>query len=113
MPRSALRGWWAARASWGTPSPPRDTLPHSVLPSDTHPKVEALLLEGYRRMTVAEKMARVVAMSRAVQQLSLADIRRSHPLADDQELSLRLASRRLDATTMRRAFGWDPEVQGF
>jgi hypothetical protein len=84
-----------------------------MLPSDTHPKVEALLLDGYRRMTVADKMARVVAMSRAVQQLALADVRRSHPNADDRELSLRLASRRLDAATMRRAFGWDPEVQGF
>ena len=45
-----------------------------MLPSDTHPKVEALLLDGYRRMTVADKMARVVAMSRAVQQLSLIHI---------------------------------------
>jgi hypothetical protein len=84
-----------------------------VLPTDTHPKVEALLLEGYRRMSVAEKMSRVVAMSRAVQQLGLADVRRAHPDADDRELSLRLASRRLDAATMRRAFGWDPEVEGY
>lgn len=84
-----------------------------MVPSDTHPKVEAFILDGYRRMSVAEKMARVVAMSRAVQQLGLVDVRRAHPDATDRELSLRLASRRLDASTMRRAFGWDPNVEGF
>ncbi len=84
-----------------------------VIPSDTHPDVEAILIEGYRRMSVAEKMSRVVALSRAVQQLGLVDVRRAHPEAEERELSLRLASRRLDAETMRRAFGWDPDVQGY
>jgi hypothetical protein len=84
-----------------------------VLPSDTHPKIEAILIEGYRRMGPAEKMSRVVALSRAVQQLGLADVRRAHPEADERELALRLASRRLDADTMRRAFGWDPDTRGY
>jgi len=84
-----------------------------VLPNDTHPAMEAFVLEGYRRMTVAEKMERVVAMSRAVQELGLANVRRMHPDASERELSLRLASRRLDAETMRRAFGWDPDVMGY
>jgi hypothetical protein len=78
-----------------------------------HPLVEALLIDGYRRMTVAEKMARVTAMSRAIQQLALVDVWRAHPDANERELALRLASRRLDAETMRRAFGWDPEVEGY
>ncbi|MGH7280509.1 MAG: hypothetical protein ACRELY_03225 [Polyangiaceae bacterium] len=64
-------------------------------------------------MSVAEKMARITAMSRAVQELALADVRRAHPAADERELALRLASRRLDAEVMRRAFGWDPVLQGF
>ncbi len=81
--------------------------------NDTHPKIEAILIEGYRRMSAAEKMARVRAMSVAVQVLGLADVRRAHPDADERELALRLASRRLDAETMRRAFGWDPELEGF
>lgn len=84
-----------------------------MLPSDTHPKIEAFLIEGYRRMSVTEKVARVTAMSRAVQELGLADVRRAHPDADARELALRLASRRLDAETMRRAFGWDPDTEGF
>jgi len=84
-----------------------------VLPSDTHPVVAALLTEGYRRMSCAEKMARVCALSRAVQQLGLADVRRAHAGADERELALRLASRRLDPELMRRAFGWDPAVEGY
>lgn len=80
---------------------------------DTHPKVRALLNEGYRRMSVSEKMNRVVEMSHAVQRLGLVDVRRKHPDADERELMLRLASRRLDAETMRRAFGWDPSKEGY
>lgn len=84
-----------------------------MIPSDTHPSVEAFLVAGYRRMTVAEKLARVSAMSRAVQELALVDIQRRHPQADAREQQLRLASRRLDGETMRRAFGWDPEREGY
>jgi hypothetical protein len=84
-----------------------------VIPSDTHPAVEALLIEGYRRMTTSEKLARVSAMSRAVQELALLDIQRRHPGADAREQALRLASRRLDAETMRRVFDWDPEREGY
>lgn len=82
-------------------------------PNDTHPQVAAFVREGYRRMTVADKLARVCALSRAVQELGLADVRRAHPNANDRELALRLASRRLDAGTMRRAFGWDPSLEGY
>jgi hypothetical protein len=84
-----------------------------VIPNDTHPAVEAFLIAGYRRMTVAEKMARVSALSQAVQQLAVVDIKRRHPHADVREQALRLASRRLDAETMRRAFGWDPDREGY
>ena len=91
----------------------RSCYSHDVALNDTHPEVEAFLIEGYRRMSVADKMARVSAMSRAVQELGLCDVRRAHPNAGERELALRLASRRLDAATMRRAFNWDPDVMGY
>jgi hypothetical protein len=75
--------------------------------------VEAFLVAGYRKMSIAEKLARVSAMSRAVQELALLDIRRRHPEAGPREQALRLASRRLDAATMQRAFGWDPAREGY
>ena len=80
---------------------------------DTHPDVEKLLVDGYRKMSVTEKIARIRELSLAVQKLGLANVRRHHPNASERELMLRLASRRLDAETMRRAFGWDPDREGF
>ena len=60
---------------------------------DTDPVIKALLIEGYRRMSPAQKMERVTALTRAVQELALADIRPRHPDVDDRERALRLASR--------------------
>ena len=42
---------------------------------------------------------------RALHALAEADMRRRHPNAGRREVELRIASRRLDADTMRRAFG--------
>ena len=81
--------------------------------SDTDPKIEALMVAGYRRMSVAEKLEIVRSASLGIQELALMDIRRRHPNADEREQLLRLASRRLDKETMRRVFGWDVDVQGY
>src|SRR5438270_8130046 len=62
-------------------------------PNDTDPLVEAMLVEGYRRMSPSQKLERVRALTRAVQELALVDIRRRHPDADEREQALRLASR--------------------
>lgn len=85
----------------------------SDLTNDTHPAIEHLIIEGYRRMTVAEKLERVRAMTRSVQQLALVDIRRRHPNADEREIRLRLASRWLPAELMLRVFGWDVATMGY
>jgi hypothetical protein len=81
--------------------------------TDTHPAAEQILIEGYRRMSPADNLARVRALPRRVPGRALANIRRSHPNADAREISLRLASRRLDAELMRRVFGWDPDREGY
>jgi hypothetical protein len=80
---------------------------------DTDPVIKALLIEGYRRMSPGEKLERVCALNRALQELALADIRRRHPGAGERELALRLASRWLDADLMFRAFGWDVRKAGY
>jgi len=82
-------------------------------PNDTDPAVEALLIEGYRKMSPAQKLERVRALNHAVQKLALADIRRRHPDADEREQALRLASRWLDPELMIRAFGWDFRKAGY
>jgi hypothetical protein len=89
--------------------------PPKIVPAldDTHPAVKALLIEGYRRMSPAQKLERVRALTRAVQELALADIRRRHPDADEREQALRLASRWIEPDLMLRAFGWDVRKMGY
>ena len=82
-------------------------------PNDTHPQIEALLIEGYRRMSPSQQLERVRALTRAVQELALMDVRRRHPNADVREQALRVASRWLEPELMLRAFGWDVSEAGY
>lgn len=75
---------------------------------DTHPAILALMLEGYRRMTPAQKLARCGDLSTAVRQLAAARIRAEHPEADEREVLLRVASLLYPADLMERAAGWKP-----
>src|SRR5205085_6844064 len=81
-------------------------------PNDTDPLVEAMLVEGYRGMSPSQKLERVRALTRAVQELALLDIRRRQPDADEREQALRLASRWIEPELMVRAFGWDVRAVG-
>jgi hypothetical protein len=82
--------------------------------SDTPPEIEAILLEGYRRMAPHEKLARVTELNEAVRQMALARIRATYgPGLSEHEERLRLAALWLDRETMIRAFAWDPEIQGY
>lgn len=82
-------------------------------PNDTHPSIDALLVQGYRRMSPAQKIARVRALTRAVQELAMTDVRRRHPNADAREQALRLASRWIEPNLMKLAFGWDVRAAGY
>jgi hypothetical protein len=83
------------------------------LPNDTHPKIEALLIQAYRTMSPSQKLERVRALTRAVQELALLDVRRRHPNADEREQALRVASRWIEPELMVRAFGWDVREVGY
>lgn len=80
----------------------------------THPDVEVLLLQGYRRMSPAEKISRVFDLNRTVRSMAAARIRAQYgPGVTDRELRLRLAALWLDRETMIRVFGWDPAIEGY
>lgn len=81
--------------------------------NDTNPTIEALLIEGYRRMSPTEKLQRVTALTQALHQLALLDVRRRYPEADPREQALRVASRSIAPELMLRAFGWDVGKEGF
>jgi hypothetical protein len=64
-------------------------------------------------MSPSQKVERVRALTRAVQELALIDIRRRHPEATEREQRLRLASRWLPPELMAKAFGWDVQSMGY
>ena len=75
---------------------------------DTHPTIAKMMVDGYRRMLPAEKLARCGDLSSAVRQLSAARIRAEHPGADEREVRLRVAALLYPAELMKRALGWVP-----
>jgi hypothetical protein len=84
-----------------------------ALSPDTPPEVEKIMIEGYRKMPMWKKLQQVRELSQLVYQLAMNDVRRRYPQADEREVKLRLASRWLEAELMRKAFGWDPEKEGY
>lgn len=81
--------------------------------SDTAPEVEELLVEGYRRMSAREKVARVADLNRTVRALARAGIRERHgsDLTPEEE-RIRLAALTLDRETLLRVCGWDSDEHG-
>lgn len=85
----------------------------SVFP-DTPEDIERRLIEGYRRMSPADRLERVASLNRALVALAGARIRsRYGPDLSERELRLRLASLRLPRQTMIDVFGWDPLEKGY
>ena len=84
-----------------------------TLSPDTSPEAERIMIEGYRKMPAWMKLKQVRELTQLVRQLSMNDIDRRYPLADDRERKLRLASRWLEPELMRNAFDWDPEKEGY
>jgi hypothetical protein len=80
--------------------------------SDTSPEIRRLLIQGYRRMSPGQKLARVQELTLAVQQLALARIRRQYGDIPEDEQRLRLGALWLDGEIMRKIFHWDPREKG-
>lgn len=80
---------------------------------DTHPDVEKILIDAYRRMTPAEKIAKMRQLNECGSRLAFADVRRRYPDAPEREIWLRVASRYLSADLMQKAFGWNPAEKGY
>ena len=58
---------------------------------DTPPEIEAMQIEGWRRMTATEKAALITGLTQATFDLALAGIRHRHPAASAREQFLRRA----------------------
>src|SRR5580700_10122367 len=84
---------------------------HSLERKD--PELERILLEALRKMTPSEKIKKVNDMVAAMHILAMSDVRSRHPEADERECLLRVASRRVPADLMLKAFGWDVKEKGY
>jgi hypothetical protein len=81
-----------------------------MAPRDTSPEIEKRMNAAYRRMSAAEKISRMSALTAVAHALALARIRSEHPLESEREHRLRLATRWLQRDQMIAAFGWDPDA---
>jgi hypothetical protein len=61
------------------------------------------MIEGYRRMTPAEKLARCGDLSMAVRQLAAARVRSEQPEANERDVLIRVASLLYPADLLKRA----------
>ncbi|HEX7670407.1 MAG TPA: hypothetical protein VF395_12515 [Polyangiaceae bacterium] len=80
---------------------------------DTDPRAARVLLDGYRRMSPEQKLARVVDLTLTSRRLAETRIRAQYPEASEREVALRLAALTLGGELTRRAFGWEPEREGW
>jgi hypothetical protein len=76
---------------------------------DTDPKALKVLIELHRRMTEGERLARLFEMCEFQESLQRASVRVMYPKADEREIFLRVAERRLGAELTRKAYNWPPE----
>lgn len=81
--------------------------------SDTDPLVRKKLIDGYRQMSFQQKMQCVSAMTKAVQQMAWARIRKQYGNISEHEMRLRLASLWLNREVMIQVFHWDPKKEGY
>jgi hypothetical protein len=80
---------------------------------DTDAVFERALFERFGTMDVTEKAELIDAMARDADHLVRAGVRFRHPAADDREIELRALALRLGRDWMLRAYGWDPDVEGW
>ena len=77
---------------------------------DTDPKALEVFVELHRRMTPGERTAKIFELAAFQENLQRASIREMYPDADEREIFLRVAARRLDRETMMKVYGWDPDL---
>lgn len=84
-------------------------MPYRTQSADVTPAIEAIVVDGWRRMSPAEKVRQVRELTRTTRRFALAGLRDRYPDASDAELSRRLAAFWLDRDMMVRVFGSDSE----
>lgn len=77
---------------------------HPPLSFDTPAEIERLQIEGWRRMSAADKASTVTALTRAAIAMTLAGIRHRHPDETPEQHRMRLAEILLGSDLARRVY---------
>ena len=85
----------------------------STIANDTHPAIHAMVVKHYRAMSGWERLQVVRDLNLSCGMLVEANVRQRHPSIGEKELRLRVASRSVPRDLMRKATGWDVEVEGY
>ena len=80
---------------------------------DTSAESDRVVVELYRKMSPAERLACVARLNRELELLAEARIRERYGDIGEREMKLRLGALRIDRDLMVRAFGWDPAERGY
>jgi hypothetical protein len=88
-------------------------MPNDPQLTDTTPEAEAVMTELYRRMPVWKRVSGVFELGRISRGLVMEQLRKRYPNADAAELHKRYAARVLSRDEVIKAYGWDPEIEGY
>jgi hypothetical protein len=77
---------------------------------DTSSEALEVFLDIHRKMGGGERLSRMFEMIEFQNAMLESSIRTEYPAADDREVFLRVASRRLGRDLMIKAYGWDPDL---
>ena len=80
---------------------------------DTDPKALEFFIELHRRMAPGERVAQIFEMCAFMEGLQRSSVLSMHPEADEREVFMRVAARRLGRDIMIQVYGWDPELHGW
>lgn len=75
---------------------------------DTSPEALEVFIELHRKMTPGQRVSHVFEMAEFMEGLQRSSVRSMYPEADEREVFLRVAARRLDRETMIKVYGGDP-----
>jgi hypothetical protein len=91
-------------------APPTGSAGYRTESADTSVEAEQVMIDLARKRTVAEKFARVWAMTEYVHNLAFEGMRGRHPELSDDEIRFRLTAQRLGPELTLAAYGRLPEL---
>lgn len=83
----------------------------ATLYTDTHPQIEALQIELWRRASPTHKMNMLAQLNASARMLALTGLRSRHPQASEAELRRRLADLLLGEDLARKVYGDMPDAE--